>query len=136
MMEFKVVTPHGVVYEDTIQKVTIPTQAGEITVLESHAPLVSMVVPGEMNIHKEDHVVNLAVSGGIVEIRRTGEVYIMADSAERSEDIDLDRATQARERAEALMAKQDSLADMDFARLQAKISKETARISVANKYRR
>ena len=71
-----------------------------------------------------------------MEIRPTGEVYVMADAAERAEHIDVDRAEDARKRAEDLMKKQSNLADIDFARIQAKMEKELARISVGKKYRK
>lgn len=136
-MEFKIVTPHGVTYDDTIEKVTVPTRAGMITILPNHAALVSVLCPGEMVIYKEgSSSVSVAVASGILEIRPTGEVYVMADSAERAEHIDIARAEEARMRAEELMKKQDQIADIDFARLQAKMEKELARISVGNKYRK
>ena len=134
-MEFKVVTPHGVTYEDNVEKVSIPTMAGDIEILENHAALVSVLAPGELVIHKDDHTVNLAVSGGIIEMRPTGELYILADTAERAEDIDVERADAARKRAQELLKQQKNVADVDFARIQAMIEKETVRLSVGNKYR-
>ncbi len=136
MITFKVVTPDGITYEDEITKVTIPTGAGQITVLEGHAPLVSTLRPGILYIHKDKTVVELSVSTGILEIRPGSEVYLMADTSERAEDIDLERAQQARDRAEELMRQQDMAADVDFARLQASIDKELARISVGTKWRK
>lgn len=134
-MEFKVVTPHGVTYEDNVEKVSIPTKAGDIMMLENHAALVSVLAPGEMVIYKEGHMVSLAVSGGIVEMRPTGELYILADTAERAEDIDMERAKAARKRAQDLLKQQKNVQDVDFARIQALIEKETVRLSVGNKYR-
>ncbi|PIR03388.1 MAG: ATP synthase F1 subunit epsilon [Candidatus Magasanikbacteria bacterium CG11_big_fil_rev_8_21_14_0_20_43_7] len=136
MITFKIVTPDGVTYEDEIEKVTIPTGAGEITVLENHAPLVSTLRPGIIYVHKEKNVVELAVSTGILEIRPNSEVYLMADTSERAEEIDVGRAEDARKRAEELMKQQDDTADVDFARIQAMIERETARISVGNRYRK
>lgn len=136
MITFKVVTPDGVTYEDEIEKVTIPTGAGQITVLEGHAPLVSTLKPGIVFVHKDKNVVELAISTGILEIRPDSEVYLMADTSERAEDIDIERAQQARDRAEELMRQQENAADVDFARLQAVIDKEMARITVGKKWRK
>lgn len=136
MMPFKVVTLHGVTYEDDVLKVTIPTVAGEVTIHENHSPIVSVLKAGEMTIVKDGSEVTLAVSSGILEIKPSGEVYVMADTAERAEDIDVDRAEEARKRAEELMKKQTSAQDVDFARIQAQIEKELARIQVGNKYRK
>lgn len=136
-MEFKIVTPNGVTYEDTIEKVTVPTQAGSITILENHAPLVSVMRPGELAVHKQGgDIAYVACSGGILEILPSGAVYVMADTAERAEEIDLERAEQARARAEELMKQQKNVSDVDFARIQALIEKEVSRISVGKKYRK
>jgi len=104
-------------------------------ILQNHAPIVSVLRPGELVATKKDAVVSMAVAGGILEVRETGEVYIMADAAERAEHIDLDRAEAARQRAEELMKQKDHMQNVDFARLQAKIEKELARITVGKKYR-
>lgn len=136
MMTFKIVTPDGIIYQNDIEKVTIPTGAGQITVLEGHAPLVSTLKPGIVYVHKSDMVSELSISSGILEIRPDGEIYLLADTAERAEHIDIDRAEKARERAEELMKKQESISDVDFARLQAVIDRELARITVGKKYRK
>lgn len=135
-MQFKVVTPDGVTYDNAVLKVTIPTEAGQITIHENHLQMVSILSPGEMIVHTDEKSeVNLAISGGMLEVRQTGEVYVIADTAERAEDIDVERAEKARKRAEELLAQKDNLADVEFARLQAKIEKELSRISVGNKYK-
>ncbi len=134
-MEFKIVTPNGVTYDDSIDKATIPTQAGEVTIHENHLQMVSILKAGEIIVYKGDHEVGLAISGGMLEVKQTGEVYVIADTAERAEDIDITRAEEARARAEELMKQKDDMADVDFARLQSKIEKELSRISVGNKYR-
>ncbi|PIR75976.1 MAG: ATP synthase F1 subunit epsilon [Candidatus Magasanikbacteria bacterium CG10_big_fil_rev_8_21_14_0_10_42_10] len=135
MITFKIVTPNGVTYEDDIEKVTIPTGDGEITVLEGHVPLVSTLSAGEILVHKNGQIVHLAVSTGILEIRPNSEVYLLADTSERAEDIDVGRAEAAKARAEELMKQKDALADVDFARIQAMIERETARIGVSKRYR-
>ena len=117
MIQFTIVTPYGITYQDEIEKVTRPTGAGEITVLPEHAPLVSTLKAGEVIVHKNGEAHHLAVSTGILEIRPDSHVYLMADTSERAEDIDVERAEKARKRAEELMQKQENLADVDFARL-------------------
>ena len=133
---FKIVTPDGVIYEDDIVKVTIPTQAGEITLLPEHAPLVSVLKPGEVNIFKDGSNIDLAVSTGILEIRPSGEIFILADTAERAEHIDIDRAEEARKRAEKLLKEHKDVEDVAYAKIMAKMEKELARISVGRKYRK
>ncbi len=133
--EFKVVTPEGVAYQDNIEKVSVPTAGGEIEVLQDHGQLVATLGSGELIITKQDGAeVPLAVTGGVLEVRTSGEVYILADNAERAQDIDIGRAEQARKRAEELIEQQEDIADVDFARMQAMIARETTRINVGNKY--
>ena len=134
-IKFKIVTPDGVVYDDAIEKVSIPTTTGQITVLPNHIPLVSQVAVGELLVYKGNEPVVIAVSRGILEVRPNSEVYIMADNAERAEAIDLERAEAARQRAQELIA-QKQVEDVDFARIQAMIEREVNRVKVGRKYRK
>ncbi len=136
MLVLKIVTPEGITYDDTVESVSIPTATGEITVLQNHVPLVSILMAGELKAKKGDHEVILAVSGGVVEVRPNSEVYIMADAAVRAEHIDITAAETAKARAEELLKQQANVEDVDFARIQAAIERETARIRVGKKYRK
>lgn len=136
MMKFSIVKPEGVVYEDEIEKVTIPTESGEITVLPEHEPMVSVLKPGIMTVYKNGNIIELATAGGVLEIRPSNELYIIADSAEKAEEIDIERAEKAKKRAEELLKQEQNLSDVDFARIQVMIEKEVARISLGKKYRK
>lgn len=133
---FKIVTPDGVVCADEVDSVNIPTSNGEIGIMRGHAPLVAVVVAGELRFKKDDQETALAVSSGVVEVRPNSEVYVLADTAERAQHIDLERAQAAVARARELMKQQANLADVDFARLQAKMEKELARLRIGKKYRK
>jgi F-type H+-transporting ATPase subunit epsilon len=78
----------------------------------------------------------LAVAGGFVEVRPNNEVVILADNAERAEEIDLDRAEAAHKRAEEAMKQAQESSDVDFARLQAIMERELNRLRVGKKYRK
>ena len=135
-IKFKIATINRVTYEDDIDQLTVPTESGEITVLPKHAPLVSILKPGELRIKKDDHIFLLSVSTGFLEIRKNSEVYILADSAERAEEIDLEASKSAKKRAEELLQQKQNRNDVDFAKLQAIINREVARIKVAGKYKK
>lgn len=135
-IKFKIVTLDGVVYDSEIEKLTLPTESGEITVLPKHAPLVSLLKPGELRINKDGHDILMAVSTGFLEIRKNSQVYVLADSAERAENIDIESAKEARARAEELLHQKQNRNDVDFAKLQAIINRETAKLKVGNKYRK
>ena len=137
MIKLKIVTPEGISYDSSeVVSVTLPTTSGVITVLEDHIPLVSVLQAGEVVVRKGEHNIELAVSSGVVHVVENSEVHIMADTAERAEEIDLERAESARKRAEAFLKEKESAQDVDFAALQAKINKELARINVARRARR
>jgi len=136
MIKFKIVTPEKVVYEDEIIQVTIPTTDGEITVLENHIPLVSVLKSGDLIIKDKDGEHHMAVAGGFLEVNANNEIVILADNAERAGEIDLERAEEARKRAEEQMKQSKAGEDIDFAKLQAVIDREMNRIRVGKKYRK
>jgi F-type H+-transporting ATPase subunit epsilon len=135
-MKFKIVTPEKTIYENEILQVSIPTLQGEITVMPNHIPLVSVLQAGELKIKDKDGDHIMAVSGGFLEVKANNELIILADNAERADDIDLDRAEQARQRAEEQMAKAKGEENVDFAKLQAIMDREMNRIRVGKKYRK
>ncbi|PIY93412.1 MAG: ATP synthase F1 subunit epsilon [Candidatus Magasanikbacteria bacterium CG_4_10_14_0_8_um_filter_32_14] len=136
MINFKIVTPERLVYENEIYQVSIPTTSGEITVLPSHIPMVSVLAVGELKIIDKDGEHPYAVAGGFLEIQDENKIVILADKVERADTIDVERAQEARKRAEEEMIKAKAGEDVDFARLQALIDKEMNRIRVGNKYRK
>ena len=135
-MQFQIITPEKVVSSDDVEQVTLPTEAGEITILPKHIPLITVLKPGELRYKKSGEEFSLAVSGGFVEIRENGSVVILADTAEHAREIDLTKAQEAHDRAAKLMSEARHHEDVDYAALQTKIEKELARLRVANKYRK
>jgi len=133
-MHLSIVTPERVVFSDEIEYVTLPTEEGEITVLEDHVPLVGILKPGELVISRASEMIPLAVSGGVVQVRQQ-MVTILADTAERVEEIIEERAEEARKRAEEILS--DKTFDaVEYAALSAKIEKELARLRVARKWKK
>lgn len=135
MMKFKIVTPEKTIYENEIFQVSIPTTSGEITVLPHHIPLVSVLAAGELKIKDKQGENHIAVSGGFLEVKGNNEIIILADHAERAEEIDLQKAEEARMRAEEQMKNIKNVQDVDFAKLQAVIDREVNKMRVAKKYR-
>lgn len=132
-IKFKIVTPEKTVYEDSIDQVTLPTQEGEITVLPNHIPLISVLAPGELVVKVSGEEIAMAVSGGIVEVRKN-ELVILADTAERAEEIDVKRAEEAKARAEKLKDEKIRSDETDYATAAAILEKNLARIRVARKH--
>lgn len=132
-IKFKIVTPEHTVFEDEIDQVTLPTAEGEITVLPEHIPLISVLRPGEMVIKKGDVEIDMAVSGGMLEVRKN-EITVLADTAERAEEIDLSRAEEARKRAEQLKEEKIRMDETEYATAAAMLEKNLARIKVARRH--
>ena len=101
----EIVTPERIVYTNEVEMVIAPTLDGEVGILPLHAPLVTVLRPGELRVRFNDNkdVEWFAVSGGYLQVHED-KVIVLADAAEHSSRIDVDRARQAKEYAEARMA--------------------------------
>jgi F-type H+-transporting ATPase subunit epsilon len=98
-LKLEIVTPEKRVFDADVDSVTVPTVSGEAGILPNHAPLISALKPGILTYSIKGSPTRLAVTGGFVEVK-ADVVSILADSAERSEDIDLDSVRSEREAAE------------------------------------
>lgn len=134
-INFEIVTPEKTVMKDVITQVTVPTKDGEITVLPKHIPLVASLKPGVIElITASGEKMIIAVSGGFIEVLQN-KVVILADSAERAEEIDLDRAEEAHKRAEDIKKEARHFDTERFATISATIAKELARTKAAKRWR-
>ena len=111
-LKVDIVTAERVVYSDEgVDEVVAPGIEGELTVLPQHAPLMTMIKPGVMRIVKGGDDIDMAITGGFLEVR-DDRVTILADAAERAEDIDTVRAEEARRRAERLLDERESKVEL------------------------
>jgi len=133
-INFKIVTPERIVYEADIDQVTLPTAMGEITILPNHIPLVSLLSAGELLIKKDKEEIPMAVAGGFVQVGKN-QVVVLADSADRIEEIDIKRAEEAKKRAEELL-KTKKMDATEYAALAANLERELAKLKVARKHRK
>ncbi|WP_186576604.1 F0F1 ATP synthase subunit epsilon [Aquibacillus kalidii] len=121
-----VVTPDGPVLEDTFEMVSCKAENGELGILPGHIPLVAPLSISAVRL-KGENPQKIAVSGGFLEVR-PDKVTILAQSAEKPGDIDVERARKAKERAERrLQAKQD---DIDFRRAEYALKRALNRLDV------
>ena|SRR3989344_458215 len=131
-LQFKLITPERVLYESEINSVSCPTQMGEITILPGHIPLVANLSHGEMRVVSGAETRFFTALGGVIEVRPGNEIVVLADAAERSEEIDEKRAEEARQRARKVMAEQ-TLSDEEYASTAAALEKSLARLKVARR---
>ena len=133
-IHIEVITPERKVYEDDVDMVIAPGTEGYLGILPHHAPLLTGLGPGEFRVRKGGTEEVLAVFGGFMDVRGD-RVIVLTDSAERPEEIDLQAAQQARERAQQALAA-GTLSAADEARARASLQRELMRIRVGERRRR
>ncbi|NWJ95430.1 MAG: F0F1 ATP synthase subunit epsilon [Chloroflexi bacterium] len=131
-LNLQIVTAERVVYNDEVDFVSAPGSDGSLGILPRHAPLLSTLKSGELHYRKGGDEVSLAIGGGFIEIVNN-KVIVLADSAERSEEIDLSRAEEARNRAEQALNSRGALAPEELAMAEASLRRALARIDVAQR---
>ena len=98
-MLLEIITAERQVYSDEVDAVVAPGIEGQLGILPHHAPLMTALQPGELLIRKDGDETFLAVTGGFMEVLGN-KVTVLADAAERSDEIDEQRAQQALDRAQ------------------------------------
>lgn len=135
-IKFEIVTPEKVVLKEQVVQVTAPTKQGEITVLPGHIPLVASLMQGVIEIVKEDGKKKImSVSGGFIEVLKD-KIVILADTAERAEEINIDRAEEARKRAEEIKKDSRHFDRERFINISANIAKELARTKAVKRWKK
>jgi F-type H+-transporting ATPase subunit epsilon len=131
-IRLEIVTGERVVYSDDVDAVVAPGVEGELGILPKHAALMTMLQPGELRVRKGEQEVLMAVSGGFMEVLPY-RVTILADTAERAEEIDEARSEAARQRAQQLLSEAEKGGLIDASRAQAAMRRATVRLKVARK---
>ena len=133
-LHLEVITPERKVYEDDVDMVIAPGSEGYLGILPHHAPLLTALGPGEFRVKKGGTEEVLAVFGGFMDVR-SDRVTVLTEAAEHVEEIDVQRAQRARERAQAaLQAGPMSAADEQRAR--AALQRALVRMRVSERRRR
>jgi len=132
-LHLEIVTSERTVFSGDVDMVTIPGSGGVMGVLPNHAPVLSTLRPGELRIKIGQEVQEFAIGGGFVDIH-DNRVIILADSAERADEIDIARAEAARARAAELL-KNPPPNKEDLFKLEASLRRNTVRINVATRRR-
>lgn len=132
-IKLKIVTPESTVFEDDVDQATLSTTDGQITILPNHRSYIASLKPDELMFKKGKKTNYLYVSGGFIEFN-DNSLVVLADTAERVEEIDIQHAEEARKRAEELKKERISMDDEEYAVVAAAIEKETARMRIAMKH--
>ena len=128
-----IVTAERVVYSEEVDIVVAPGVEGQLGILPHHAPLMTTLQAGELRVRKGGEEFSLAISGGFLEVR-PDRVIVLADTAERAEEIDISRAEEAKRRAEEWLS--GHVPEVDMARAEAALHRSITRLKVAEKRRK
>jgi F-type H+-transporting ATPase subunit epsilon len=133
-LKLDIVTAERVVYSADVDMVIAPGVEGQLGILPHHAPLMTILQAGELVVKKGGHEDSLAISGGFLEVR-PDRVIVLADSAERAEEIDVARAEAARKRAEDRL-KERQVGGLEATQAVAALERAVTRLNVAEKIKR
>jgi F-type H+-transporting ATPase subunit epsilon len=131
LLHLEVITPERVMVSEDVDMVEAPGALGEFGVLPGHINFLTSIVPGEARYMTGNQTRHLATSGGFAEVV-DDKVTFLLQTAEFAQEIDIERAKRARERAEAAL-KDLSLDDKDYKSLELALLRAVARISTASK---
>jgi len=135
-IHLEVVTPNGAVVSEDVDIVTAPGVSGEFGVLANHAPFLSTIRTGTLSFKKDRVSKFLMVTGGFTEVSNN-KVTFLVESAEFGQDIDVERALRAKERAEKRLAQAQQAAErVSRVRAEAALQRALARIHTVELSRR
>lgn len=130
VFNLQIISPTRIFFDGDATMVEMKTSEGEIGVLAGHIPLTAILTPGVMKIHQEDGTREAALHDGFVEIRKD-RVTVLAESCEWPDEIDVERAEEAKERAENRI--KSGRKDVDMIRAELALKKALTRIDLAGK---
>ena len=132
-MKVEIVTVERMVYSGEADMVVAPGIEGVLGILPRHAPLLTALQVGELRVKNDGQEISMAIGGGFMEVS-PDKVIILADTAERAEEIDIARAEAARERAERLLRERPE--GVDLAGIEGALRRSRIRLKVASLRRR
>lgn len=127
MFDVKIITPDRVFYEGQVSMVEMKTSEGEIGVYKNHIPMTCILEPGVLRLYEAESEKQAAVHAGFVEILQD-KVTVLAEIAEWPEEIDKNRAQEAKVRAERRLSSNDP--EINVARAEIALRKAIVRLSL------
>lgn len=132
-MQLEIVTPEKIIYQGDVDEMYINTADGAIGILPHHINLFTKIVPGELKLKIGGKEQFMAVTSGFLEVNNN-KVTLLADYAVHAEEIDVEKAMEARKRAEEILKKKESrLTEQEFAAAEAAFKQAVAELKVASR---
>ena len=128
--QLEIVTPEKMVVRDTAEEMQIPGKNGYLGILPGHAPLITELAVGEITYRNGNTIEHLSVAWGFAEVL-PDKVTILAETAERADEVDVNRAAAAKQRAETNLA--NCHTEDDFKRVGSDLKRAETRLEVAEK---
>jgi len=132
-IKLDIVTAERAVFSDEVDIIVAPGIEGQLGILPHHAPLMTMLQPGELVLRKGGEEISMAITGGFLEVR-PDRVILLADAAERVEEIDVARAEAAKRRAEERL--KHPAAGVDVTRAEMALRRAVTRLEVVERRKR
>jgi F-type H+-transporting ATPase subunit epsilon len=131
----EIVSQDRIVFQDDVDMVVLPGTVGEMGILPNHSPVLTMLKLGiiRVKVRGQEHL--FTISGGVAEVQ-PDQVTVLADSAENVEEINIQRAEAARQRAEQALKDRAGKDPDEYLQIQAAIRRSNLRIDAAHRYRR
>ena len=126
--QLEIVTPEKMVVRDQAEEMHIPGKNGYLGILPGHAPLITELAVGEITYRNSGGIHHLSVAWGFAEVL-PDKVTILAECAERAEDIDVKRAQEAKQRAEERL--KSGSTEVDYTRAEVALKRAETRLEVA-----
>jgi F-type H+-transporting ATPase subunit epsilon len=131
-MELEIVTPEKVIYQGEVDEIYVNTADGAIGILPHHINLFTKLIPGELKLKISGRDQYMAITGGFLEVNKN-KVTILADYAVQADEIDVNKAMEARKRAEEILKKKESrITAQEFAAAEAAFKQAVAELKVAS----
>jgi len=131
-MELEIVTPEKVIFQGKVDEIYVTTADGAIGILPHHINLFTKLIPGELKLKISGREQYMAITGGFLEVNKN-KVTILADYAVLADEIDVNKAMEARKRAEEILKKKESrITEQEFASAEAAFKQAVAELKVAS----
>lgn len=130
----EIVSQDRIVFQGDVDIVVLPGAAGEMGILPHHSPILSVLQYGVIRVRSEGEDQFFTVAGGVAEVQ-PDQVTVLADAAENVEEIDVQRAADARLRAESLLKSEVSQDTDSYLQIQAALKRSNLRIDAVRRYR-
>jgi F-type H+-transporting ATPase subunit epsilon len=134
LIHVELITPERVAFNEDVDFIAAPTPLGEVGILSHHAPLLTKLSYGVLRLKKGTEIHFVAVTGGFLEVKQGSEVSIFAETAEFADQIDVERAKLAAERAKAKLSEpQADLTAEELSQVEAALSRAILRIKIGER---